>query len=65
MIKINELLQHFKMFLSHTVEFSTVTTLCLFWEPKLKTNKGYNVLRLQSEMVALSVINGTEGGQHI
>jgi len=53
------------MFLSRTVEISTSRGLCVFWEPKLKTNNGYNILRSQSEMVALSVVNGTEGGQHI
>jgi hypothetical protein len=53
------------MFLSCTVEISTSTVLCVFWEPKLNTNKGYNTLRLQSEVVASSVVNGTEGGQHI
>jgi hypothetical protein len=63
--KINELIQHFKMFVSFTVEISTSKVLCVFWEPKLKTSKGYNILRSQSEMVALSVVNGTEGGQHI
>jgi len=58
------------MFLSFTVEISTSTVLCVFWEPKLKTDKGYNILRSQygtnlQYMVALSVVNRTEGEQYV